>query len=695
MSENPLTGPGSRGGRGSRGGGRGRGGRGGGRGGRGGRKAAATGSKRLSSLSSLSDSEYEEVAAPRKKARTTPEQASVPAAAAPGPQVTMASTRQRREGAGSNMAVLVAAEKPRPKRTHEQVAAAEAKRAAEADALAREREAAISQIALLDAKLDAARAAEEAAAINDLGDLEDDALDDTSDQHRPEAESEEELEITDEHFSRIEDDDAYVSESEWEPKTKRKAVVVSKRVFKPKKQATRNAIEALAKTLVVEPESTSTTKVVVKKMVQNRDAAAASTKAGLNKAWSSKTPGGSSIIGGLTDEQATAVRPDFDPSATVRVPRKNAMVSVISVSDDEDTPSKAPGGRVRASNIRTFVKMEVDPPKIASLGVRSRKSKPTLKTQSFSSSYTPFTPPSSADVKGLPAFIAPTWKVFLQRCYLSLYMSQDPMALGAVGDDLLDPGRATVDVLQTILDEMHPDVKWELKWDDAICSRAASRMREERGKFAKRGTRYADKEFNSPKYYTAKKGDVGPLRKSVLVASDAKYAVRRNGPAFYRDPTPQAVGHFHPDHTLYIKPRGYLESDAIISVLLPAIRDREWTVRIFKDDHGHDQVDLDSVPVGALGLSAAGIERGYKLHTSGIRTRPLEFSAANFGPAVTAWIEGIKNLRASHWQAIITACGGPLPELALEEEEEESCEEESLDGRREQMHIPSSSPCRE
>ncbi|KAJ7104765.1 hypothetical protein C8R44DRAFT_987917 [Mycena epipterygia] len=419
----------------------------------------------------------------------------------------MASTRERRPGAGNNMKALVDFDKPRAKRTHDEVVAEEAERTAAAQALARKREEAMALIASIDVQLDAAKVAEEADAIDGVSDLPRDAMEER-DSPAPHGYDEDTpmLDATQEHFDRIEDDDAYLSESQWgHPEGKGKAVAVPKRARKPGKYETRKTIEALGKTLAM--QNASATDVVKKKGVQNSDAAAASTKAGLSKSWTTKASTGPSAIGGLTDEDAEAARPEFEAPETVHVLRKNTMVGLVDLSNDDDTPTKLPARLVPAKAVCAPVKVEARTSRIPVLNVRPRKSNKTpskavVKTDSLSSSYSPFTPQSSADVNGLPSFITRTWvSKFLPRCYLILYMSQDPMALGAVGDDPKDPGRATVNALQAVLDDLYPEIRYNLEWEDMICSKAVSRIREERSKFAKRGMTYTDAQFEDPKYY--------------------------------------------------------------------------------------------------------------------------------------------------------------------------------------------------
>ncbi|KAF8140678.1 hypothetical protein K438DRAFT_1995788 [Mycena galopus ATCC 62051] len=611
----------------------------------------------------------------------------------------MASRCERRADAGNNMAALLKAEKPQAKRMHEQVVAADAARTAESEAQVRRRADNMSHIASIDAEIDAARAAEEADAVDDIADLPADVMNESfvaevhpePRAHESEDEDEEMLDITQEDFEHIEDDDAYLSTSEWDkpPVAKGKAKTVAapaKRTKKPGKGETRKEIEALGKQLA--------TTVVKKKGVQNSNAAAASAKAGLSKSWPTKFTG-SNTIGGLADEDADATRPDFEAPETVRAPRKNNVVALVDDSDSDNTPSKVPGPikAVPKARARAAVKVEASASKIPALAVRSRKAKPSIvKTESLSSSFTPFTPESSRDVKGLPAFIAKTWITrFLPELFKLLYCSLDPMALGAVGNDLEDPGRAMIDVLQPLLDQLYPGTMWVLEWGDVICARAVKRLRDRRCAFAKIGARLVDASFEEAKYYSDKKLDQPRLRLSKTIANDAKYAVRSNGPAFWKAPTPQAVGLLKRDNPAYIKPIGYLESPAIVKTVLTFIGKQEWPLNVSVGSKGQEVIsDISGLPIGALGMGAASVERGYRLHVTGFRTKPQEFSAANYGTAVNGFIAGITSFTPSRWESIFAACGAAISEPILDAEDSSEVEEETLDGVREAMYVPSS-----
>jgi hypothetical protein len=84
------------------------------------------------------------------------------------------------------------------------------------------------------------------------------------------------------------------------------------------------------------------------------------------------------------------------------------------------------------------------------------------------------------------------------------------------------------------------------------------------------------------------------------------------------------------------------------------------------------------------------VERGYRLHLAGFRSTPLEFSAANYGTAVNGFIAGIMSFTPSRWESIFAACGAAISEPVLDLEESSEVEEETLDGLREAMYVPSS-----
>ncbi|KAJ7238131.1 hypothetical protein B0H12DRAFT_1075397 [Mycena haematopus] len=657
---------------------RGRGGRGrGSRGGRGG--AGAAGTKRVVPPSPT-QSDYEDGPPAKKPRPSTIKKTTVvdppvaPSPIAPTP-LTAPIARERRSRAGVNMGVLIEAIKPRGKRTSAQVDADNEAAVEAVSQRQRQHNDSVDGVADLYAQEDEALADEDADAVYTLGDLANEAPCHEDDM----------LSITDDDFDRLEDDEAYQSSSEFEdPKPKARRPAAPKKMKKPQKLETRKAIEAAAQAkLVANGKKKAETVVVQKKGVQNSNAAAASSKAGLSKTWNTKpvTSAADTTLGGLDDEDAAATRPAFPKpnlkSGNPRAPRKNNLVGFIDLSSEADnTPSKVPG---RATNINPTRKprlaVKVETTKIPALTAVKSKT-PKIKAESSSSSS--FTPPSAADINGLPAFIGRTWATrFLPAAYRLLLKLDDPMFLGVVGDDPEVPGKESVVILQNLVNELYPDVQYNVEWGDAICARFVARIGERRSAIGKSGVQVVDNGFEGLKYYADLASDTPAARLISVIADDAKYALRSNGPAFYKVATPKE------------KPTGFLESKAVISTIAPFIQGHEWKINVSYDHDGNEVLDYSELPVGLLGMGAAAVERAYKLHLTGVRSaKPRDFSAANYATAVAGFVKSIKKFKASRWESILRACGVTPSELTAEEDA--PVEEASLDGVREHMYIPSS-----
>ncbi|KAJ6616540.1 hypothetical protein B0H10DRAFT_1949017 [Mycena sp. CBHHK59/15] len=173
-------------------------------------------------------------------------------------------------------------------------------------------------------------------------------------------------------------------------------------------------------------------------------------------------------------------------------------------------------------------------------------------------------------------------------------------------------------------------------------------------------------------YYTDFTSDTPGVRLTDLISRDVKYAVRRDGPAFYQNPTPENCK-LDPKHAAYIKPTGFLESSVIIAAVSQAIAEHEWQLVVYQDDNGNEVVDWSELPVGLLGMGRQ-------------RRNPRDFSTANYRTAVAGFIKSIKKFRASRWESILAACGATVSAAAAEKEVDR---DESLDGVREYMYIAS------
>ncbi|KAJ6506529.1 hypothetical protein C8R45DRAFT_1069621 [Mycena sanguinolenta] len=608
---------------------------------------------------------------------------------------------------------------PRPKRSHEQV---EATKAAEEDRIAREqakidsqRADYIAQIAALNAAQDKLARDQEQNRILTLEDLDgsdsdegdcdnDDELhgDDTrahstGESPVPATEEDVTMEFTEQDFEHVEDEDAYHSPNEYEkPKEKPKAPVRrAKKSKKAPKGETRDAIEAAAKILAQNEEKSASVPAGKKKGVQNSDAAAASNRAGISKRWTAATstqarevsPPVSPGLGGLNDADAAGTRPKKDQGVGTR--RNESVAIDLAVSSDaEDTPTRVPGRQKKVVPVpkqRKPATAKTDTPssskpssKLPALRVNPG---PTPKVKPESSGTFDFTPPSHADVNGMPAFIATTWtSKYLPEVQDSLHRARRPMHLGTASAEA-----ETIAVLQEVLDRNYPGSGYCIKAKSPIYLKAIARMGERRGAYGKGAIKAVDEIFKAAKYYRSMDDADDPATLIVeKVREDATYALRFNGPALYKLPTPRDCT-LEPEDEGYIKPKDFLESRAFIETVKPLLKNGDYKI-VRKTDGEKTTLDLSFLPVGAMIMGAVAVERAYTLHARGDRATNVipDFSATNYATAAAGYLESIEDFSERRWTCILAALGltasvsdTPKPR-------------HSLDGRRERMYIPSS-----
>ncbi|KAJ7737162.1 hypothetical protein DFH07DRAFT_779455 [Mycena maculata] len=636
-----------------------RGGGPGSRGGRGGRKAVV-GPKRAAEV----NSDYEEAAPPAKRKPAPPLEPR---------------TLPERDNRGVNITRVdpVELHAKRAKRANGAGAADKAEKAQKAEDLERRRAEAIATLAAIDAEQDKAQQIEDESVIYHIDDLPAPNAMEVDNKDEPI------LTITQEDFERIEDDDAYRSESEFD-KPERPAPAQKPRVKKPAKGETRYEIEAQAKQIVDDKS-----KIPAKRSlgVQDRNAAAASKKAGLSQVWVESSKGAVSDsssdpapLGGFTDDDANSVRPKFD--GRMQAPRKNNMVGFLSSSDADETPSKPAEVKVTKTRKSQIIKSEPTS-KLPALVARSTPTNVKSEAPSGSSLAA-----SAAKDRELPEFIQASWAGgFLPCIYRAVYLSDDPMAIGAVGRDPQSPGKETVALLQTLLDKQYPGNTFVIKWGDAISKKAVSRVGEHRSAISKYALTVVDHIFDDVYYYKDADAPTPTLRKSQTIKEDARYALCSNGPAFYKSATPADVCTLDRRDPRYIKPTGFLESPAIIDTLSWFIKDEDFRVVVTETADGETE-DFSGLPIGALGMVAAAVERAHKAHSSGVRTKPPDFSFANYGTAVAGFIASIKKFQRSRWESIIQSAGSRITERAGTAHVD--TEPDSLDGLREYMYVPSS-----
>ncbi|KAJ7721798.1 hypothetical protein B0H16DRAFT_1896342 [Mycena metata] len=617
------------------------------------------------------DSDYEENPAAKKQKQAV---STTPADAPTAPEDTTTGPRSHlgREKKAARYRDAEADILPRAKRTSAQVQTeADALAAARAE-LARQHIEAIAKVAELTAAQDKLAAEEEKNRVLTLDDDYDSGDELSADQDEPM------LHISQEDFDRIEDEEAYRSANEFEDKPKKNPT--TKRMKKPARGETRATVNAAVVALA------EADKVAKKKGVQNADAAGASAKAGLSKCWTSVSskapqihPPTSPKLGGLDDDDAAATRPTTNDAKTVRANKMVAINLDVSSDDDEETPSRILDRPVKAPRPR--IKAEPTSAKLAPLRVKATP-KAGIKTES--SGTFNFTPPSHADVKNLPAFIAPTWTTkFLQGCYVALLKVPKPMSFATAVD-----AQVTVDILQGVLDDYYPGCGWELRWGDAICTKAVARLGERRGLFGRAGVNAVDEEFKQFKYFGPLDGpkDERGVRLLDKTQADAKYALRFNGPAFFKTPTPE-LHTLTPMHKDYIKPAGFLESRPFIASVKPYIKGGKF--RIVLQPNGDVDLQQSVLPFGGLVMGAVSIERGYKLHLTGDRLQNSvpDFSATVYANAAAGYLKAIRKMSAKRWESILTACDAGT---TAEEAAAAASGLDTLDGAREEMYLPSS-----
>ncbi|KAJ7020114.1 hypothetical protein C8F04DRAFT_1197008 [Mycena alexandri] len=543
-------------------------------------------------------------------------------------------------------------------RSHSEVEAEKEKRAAAAAACDQKMADAMATIAKLNAESDRAAVDEENDAVDSLNDLRED---DTT-----------MLEFTDADFARIENDGDYESAGEYAPKIKS----VPGRKAKPKKGETRAGVEELTKALKEKS-------VGAKKNAQNSDAAAASKKAGLRKAFVAQ-PGaspGKFEYGGLTEEDADSTRPDLD-GAKAPVKRVNDLVLVSSdSSSDDETPLRVPAPVPRPVAKPRAVQVKFEP-KIPALVLASddaktpklaKTKKKGVKLEAESSVAGFFTPDTAGDVKGLPALVGPTWDShLLPAMYRALAVSTEPMTFTAHGESAA-ACNAAVKAMRTVVDQVHPgNTLPEFVWGDKICSRVVSRVRERRCLLVQAGVDAVDSVFQTKEFV----GNPAAIREY------AKYAIRVDGPAFWKVPTPRSSPR-NPKAPGYIAADGFMESSIIIKAASAIVKTGEFNIPTPDPDGSFNRSDL---PSGLFGLVAAGVERGFKRYTAtGVREEKLpKFTRKLSSPRVAVFMNNIRRFTLSRWTSLLDALEPTTTATPVSEAADE------LDSYGDFVYVPSS-----
>ncbi|KAJ6579814.1 hypothetical protein B0H10DRAFT_1962745 [Mycena sp. CBHHK59/15] len=594
---------------------------------------------------------------------------------------------------------------PRFKKTSATVEEEREAIAAEIAELVRRHGELVGDVAAANVMIDEAAVDEERDAVLTLADHDAQTLDHDDAQDGMEVDEDEEhediaggqedevvLELTEEDFQRVEDEEAYASAGDFDkPKAKAPKRAAPKKPRKLTKGELVNEVELATKTLAAEKKAKAAP--VKLNGVQNSDAAAASKKAGISKCFiapstSTKavTPQAESpILGGLHDIDASAQRPEFSGDKAKLPARINESIIIDGSSDVEDTPNKPPAKSAlpaklvklgwRATPKPRTVKSEPSS-KMQGLSLKSLAKTPKakiVKTES-SSDASAFTPDSSSDVKGLPAFAGPTWEShFLPKLYEAVNRSEDPMAFAAYGDSLII-AEAAVHSIQNVVNDVYPGSTFKVQWGDKLCSRACSRVR---------GRRNAVK-CAADTAVTTHLASLG-LYDAQGIRAFVQYALRGNGPAFWRDPTPETCV-LAPTAQGYIKPNGYLESALMVATLTPFLKNVKILIPEVAPDGSWDPSGL---PIGLLAMAKGALHRALSLYTAtgtvAIGPQP-QFSSETSGGQVLACMTTIQRFTWTRWSSILISCGANLVEDLA------PAPSATYDSYADDMYIPSSPP---
>ncbi|KAJ7826858.1 hypothetical protein B0H13DRAFT_2374189 [Mycena leptocephala] len=532
------------------------------------------------------------------------------------------------------------------------------------------RDVAVAAYAALEAEQEAATAAEERDAILD---------------YDPAAHSDADLlTITDDDFTRLENNQVYGSDDDFVPAAKKvsKGKAKAKTVKKYAKGELKASIEEQIQQQKFAEASTGTssqTANVARKKLKGVQNSAASDKAGVNPKFSlkffenvvdrfpTKAPSlpSSPSLGGLQDadtrpafvakNEATPVRFFKNEMAEMagpsKVARKNELILIEDDSEEDFKVTRLKAKTVKAEPISRLPALGLSLHQKSSATVFKHKPAPKPKViVPPVPSFTPHTPAVSPNA--LPAFVADKWATkVMPTLHRALNDSDTPWELGVQND-------YTLKTVQKIIDNACPGNTYTVKWNDPIVRRASQRLSERRSAV---GTNAVDV---VAKYIAA--NDVEYSTRQEIQAY-ARYALNPAGRPFVdkRDPK-------------YVKPKGLFESEFIIAVAAPLLK-----------------VGGSKFPYGAIGLAtdrlrsslaAAAVERAWYKHLASTEDA-AKFSKERTGTAVDGYVATAHKLSENAWQRIIDACNEHTAQ-AVETVVEDT--DLSLDGLREDLYEPSS-----
>ncbi|KAL0945347.1 hypothetical protein HGRIS_000845 [Hohenbuehelia grisea] len=313
--------------------------------------------------------------------------------------------------------------------------------------------------------------------------------------------------------------------------------------------------------------------------------------------------------------------------------------------DGFDAPSHKYGqkglGQSRGRMNKEVLFVESDEEALVSSSQSHRKpaAQRPLKTQTPQVSRAPALPPpnlnddgvvlvatSSDGGQALPEDLQTTWaRSILPTLYHALFCADDPFTFVTKGDQF-------VQTIQYAVNLVHKPGAYTVSC--TICNRAYDRLCEKRGHFASTALGIVKKFFKDTMSNDEDR-----------VAVYAQWALRTDGPAMYKTPTPMdSAAEGEED---YIEPQGAYESQFIIDTLASLLK----PIKKSNDNFGY--------PKSAVALAAAGVELAFSLHESGVFDEKAkeDFSYENVSPIVTEHLENIAQFSDRRWSRVLAATG--------------------------------------
>ncbi|KAF8191846.1 hypothetical protein K438DRAFT_871579 [Mycena galopus ATCC 62051] len=247
------------------------------------------------------------------------------------------------------------------------------------------------------------------------------------------------------------------------------------------------------------------------------------------------------------------------------------------------------------------------------------------------------------------------------------------MTFAAKGDTAASEAVA-LKAIREVIDQVYPgNTLPTFMWNDELCDRGVRRVRERRSLIIQTCTQVVDAFFATKEY----------LGNPTAIRDYAKYALRVDGPATWKTPTPESCPR-NPEAPGYIKPADYMESPMMIQIASSFLKNEELTLPVEHDD---GSFDASGMPTGLFGLIAGGLERGFKLYSrTGQREAQVpKFKVQTYNTAINAYVSNIQRFTLSRWTSLLVALG-PTTVVTTAAE----ATDDELDGRREYAYVKSS-----